>query len=144
MDWTVEKIDELRALWTEGLSTSEIGKRLGVTKNAVVGKAHRLHLSSRPSPIRRMFRAAGPRPPRMPVARSTRVREVGAGGVVTLVPREEKPVELSNYPCKWPIGHPNDQDFSFCGERSVVGKPYCVSHCAQAYVKPKARTGEAA
>jgi GcrA cell cycle regulator len=109
----------------------------------LVGKAHRLHLSSRPSPIRRMFRAVGPRPPRLPVARATRTRDAG-NGVVAIVPREEKPVELSNYPCKWPIGHPNDPDFKFCSERSVVGKPYCVAHCTMAYVKPKARTGEAA
>jgi GcrA cell cycle regulator len=143
MDWTTEKIDELRQLWSEGLSTSEIGKRLGVSKNAVVGKAHRLHLSSRPSPIRRVFRAAGPRPPRLASARPARTRDATGGNVVPIA-REEKPVELSNIPCKWPIGHPNEPGFGFCGERSVVGKPYCVAHCTLAYVKPKAKTGEAA
>ncbi|WP_160120216.1 GcrA family cell cycle regulator [Rhodovarius lipocyclicus] len=53
MDWTVEAIDRLRALWSEGHSTAEIGRRMGVSKNAVVGKAHRLNLPARPSPIRR-------------------------------------------------------------------------------------------
>lgn len=63
MDWTNEVIDRLRAFWAEGLSTAEIGRRLGVSKNAVVGKAHRLGLDARPSPIRRdPGREAPPRP----------------------------------------------------------------------------------
>jgi GcrA cell cycle regulator len=63
MEWNDETIGRLRALWTEGLSTAEIGRRLGVSKNAVVGKAHRLNLSARPSPIRRDGLANGePRP----------------------------------------------------------------------------------
>ncbi|RVT99163.1 GcrA cell cycle regulator [Rhodovarius crocodyli] len=61
MDWTVEAIDRLRALWSEGHSTAEIGRRMGVSKNAVVGKAHRLNLPARPSPIRRDA-AAPPKP----------------------------------------------------------------------------------
>ncbi len=59
MDWTAEAIDRLRAFWAEGHSTAEIGRRMGITKNAVVGKAHRLNLSARPSPIRREAEAAG-------------------------------------------------------------------------------------
>lgn len=62
MDWTTEAIDCLRAFWAEGHSTAEIGRRMGITKNAVVGKAHRLELSARPSPIRREAAAAS-RPP---------------------------------------------------------------------------------
>ncbi len=53
MDWGADTIERLRALWAEGHSTAEIGRRMGVTKNAVVGKAHRLQLPARPSPIRR-------------------------------------------------------------------------------------------
>ena len=65
MDWTDDRISELTKLWNEGLSTAEIGKLLGISKNAVVGKAHRLRLASRPSPIRRMaIRPATPRVPR--------------------------------------------------------------------------------
>ena len=60
MEWTTEAIDRLRALWAEGHSTAEIGRRMGVSKNSVVGKAHRLHLPARPSPIRRD--PAAPRP----------------------------------------------------------------------------------
>lgn len=65
-DWTEELHVRLRALWNEGLSTAEIGRRIGASKNAVVGKAHRLHLPTRPSPIRRHGRP--PPPPRAPRA----------------------------------------------------------------------------
>lgn len=58
MDWTAEAIEALRALWAEGHSTAEIGRRMGISKNAVVGKAHRLNLPARPSPIRREAEAA--------------------------------------------------------------------------------------
>ena len=67
MDWTDETIARLRALWDEGHSTAEIGRRLGITKNAVVGKAHRLNLPARPSPIRRI--AGEVRAQRRPAAR---------------------------------------------------------------------------
>ncbi|MCA0451754.1 MAG: GcrA cell cycle regulator, partial [Proteobacteria bacterium] len=62
MDWTPEQISELTRLWGEGLTTAEIGKRLGISKNAVVGKAHRLNLPARPSPIRREGAGGAPRP----------------------------------------------------------------------------------
>lgn len=66
MDWTEEAISTLRVLWAEGLSTAEIGRRMGISKNAVVGKAHRLNLPARPSPIRRVpGQAPAPRAPRM-------------------------------------------------------------------------------
>ncbi|MBR0684251.1 GcrA cell cycle regulator, partial [Roseomonas eburnea] len=65
MDWTTEAIERLKALWAEGHSTAEIGRRMGISKNAVVGKAHRLNLSARPSPIRR---DAAPRPAPVPRA----------------------------------------------------------------------------
>ncbi|WBV42284.1 GcrA family cell cycle regulator [Pseudoroseomonas cervicalis] len=60
MEWTAEAIETLRALWAEGHSTAEIGRRMGISKNAVVGKAHRLNLPARPSPIRREAEAAAP------------------------------------------------------------------------------------
>uniref|UniRef100_UPI001F17305C GcrA family cell cycle regulator n=1 Tax=Roseomonas sp. 18066 TaxID=2681412 RepID=UPI001F17305C len=63
MDWTAEAIDALRALWAEGHSTAEIGRRMGISKNAVVGKAHRLNLPPRPSPIRREAEPAATTPP---------------------------------------------------------------------------------
>ena len=69
MEWNEETIAKLRALWAEGLSTAEIGRRMGISKNAVVGKAHRLNLASRPSPIRR----DGERTPRRRLPRGVRL-----------------------------------------------------------------------
>lgn len=141
MDWTPDQITQLTQLWREGLSTAEIGKRLGISKNAVVGKAHRLHLASRPSPIKRV----GPRPtivrhtphvrPAMPVAAPAPAPQPVA---------QPRRVELSNQSCRWPIGHPGDEDFHFCTQRAIQGKPYCVEHSAVAYVKAKPKAGEAA
>lgn len=140
MDWTDERISELTKLWNDGLSTAEIGKMLGISKNAVVGKAHRLHLSARPSPIRRVIlRNAIVRPPRAPVE----PRHVQHAAPPP-APAQERVVELSNQTCKWPIGHPNEAGFHFCGERAIVGKPYCQSHTALAYVRAKPKAGEAA
>jgi GcrA cell cycle regulator len=152
MDWSPERIAELTKLWNDGLATSEIGKRLGISKNAVVGKAHRLHLSARPSPIRRvMMRSALPRPPRplvhtpfegpKPVAPAAAHTPAHARATP---PQPERVVELSNQTCKWPIGHPNEPGFHFCGERAIVGKPYCQAHTAIAYVRAKPKAGEAA
>ncbi len=149
MDWSPEQISELTRLWGEGLTTSEIGKQLGISKNAVVGKAHRLHLAARPSPIKR----TGPRPA---VFRTT-VKVPGAPRVAR-APRQpgEAPApratsqparwtgEVSNNICKWPIGHPGDADFTFCTDKALVGKPYCAEHCALAFVKVKPKAGQAA
>jgi GcrA cell cycle regulator len=159
MDWTDERISELTKLWNEGLSTAEIGKLLGISKNAVVGKAHRLRLAARPSPIRRMaVRPATPRVPR--AARSTALPVLPQAATMAApakpaavapapqpAPRQRVEVpamQLSNQRCMWPVGHPGDGDFHFCGDRALVGKPYCAAHCAVAYVKAKPKSGEAA
>jgi GcrA cell cycle regulator len=139
MDWTPEQIGQLTRLWSEGLSTAEIGKRLGISKNAVVGKAHRLHLNSRPSPIKRI----GPRPAiaRPPVQARPAVPVAPAPAPQ---PAPTRVVELSSQSCRWPIGHPGDENFHFCTQRAIQGKPYCVEHSAVAYVKAKPKAGEAA
>ena len=85
MEWTDERISELTKLWNEGLSTAEIGKMLGISKNAVVGKAHRLRLAARPSPIRRLVMR--PSAPRMP--RATR-----PAAIPSLRPVKPKPSEV--------------------------------------------------
>ena len=108
--WTEERIAELARLWQEGLSTSEIGRRLGLTKNAVVGKAHRLALAPRPSPLK------NPPPPRRHIQ-----------------------VHFTGPHCSWPFGHPGDKNFHFCDAKPMTGKPYCAEHAAIAYVKPKER-----
>jgi GcrA cell cycle regulator len=139
MDWTPEQIGQLTRLWSEGLSTAEIGKRLGISKNAVVGKAHRLHLNSRPSPIKRV----GPRP--AVVRQPTHVRPAAPAAAAPVPqPAPMRIVELSSQACRWPIGHPGDENFHFCTQRAIQGKPYCIEHSAVAYVKAKPKAGEAA
>jgi GcrA cell cycle regulator len=105
-EWTPLKISALIALWNEGLSTSEIGNRLGVTKNAVIGKVHRLGLPKRNSPI----------PKKPEPAKVLRFENLALGQ------------------CAWPEGEPGTEEFRLCGEPIVEGKPYCASHCARAYV----------
>jgi GcrA cell cycle regulator len=112
--WTQERIEQLGQLWAQGLSTAEIGRRLGLTKNAVVGKAHRLSLNPRPSPLKA--------PPQ----------------------RRRIVVDFSGPSCSWPIGHPGEKTFHFCGGKPVAGKPYCAEHAALAYIRPKERNSNAA
>jgi GcrA cell cycle regulator len=163
MEWAEETIVRLRALWDEGHSTAEIGRRLGVSKNAVVGKAHRLDLPARPSPIRRD--GSSPATPR----RSTPRRVAGptlpplpSTGPVMLtgtLPAAPKPAPLPPQPrpqvaaprpygrvitCCWPIGEPGTRSFRFCDEQSVPGKPYCTDHAQLAYVKVRDRREDAA
>ena len=116
--WTQEKVQQLSALWQEGLSTAEIGRRLGITKNAVVGKAHRLFLEPRPSPLK-----VKPEP-KQPVT-ETRIFGIGPS-------------------CSWPFGHPGEKGFRFCGARPLAGKPYCAEHAALAYIRPKNHGSNAA
>lgn len=149
MAWTPERIEELTQLWNAGHSASVIGKRLGVSKNAVVGKAHRLKLPARPSPIRRQSKTAAPvrkpapaltkplaapvsvpAPPPAPAAREVVARPPMIRPRQQPVPRQQP----SPRQCQWPIGDPTKPDFHFCGEAAVPSKPYCSDHCAVAYV----------
>lgn len=167
MEWNTEAIDRLRALWAEGHSTAEIGRRMGVSKNAVVGKAHRLNLPARPSPIRRDVVAA-PRPaparrhtlpplraalreplPNLAAPPLRRLDTVLTGPAPLAVSR---PVASAPRPfprvgvksCCWPIGEPGTSSFSFCGGEAMVAKPYCAEHAAIAYVKVRDRREDAA
>ena len=127
IDWTPDRIKTLMALWAEGVSTLEIGRRLGVTKNSVVGKVHRLGLPKRQSPI-----SSSPRTPRViktaaPISIKPQAVPISADMV--------KMEELTTGMCKWPEGEPDHEDFRFCGLPAIEGKPYCAAHCARAYVK---------
>lgn len=161
MDWTAEAIERLKALWAEGHSTAEIGRRMGISKNAVVGKAHRLNLPARPSPIRRDAvprPAPVPRAPRpMPAARQVPppmlraapvavapvVAAAPAAPVVRAFPAAARP-RFGSRSCCWPIGEPGTSGFRFCGADPMAGKPYCTEHAALAYVKPRDRREDAA
>ena len=163
MDWAEETIIRLRSLWDEGHSTAEIGRRLGVSKNAVVGKAHRLDLPARPSPIRRdgvpggaprrsaPRRVAGPTLP--PLSSTGPISTSGVAQAIvplvqTLVPKPAPPPRvLPPAPrlygrvvtCCWPIGEPGTRSFRFCDLASEPGKPYCEEHVKLAYVQVRDR-----
>ncbi|MHB8528389.1 MAG: cell cycle sigma 70 cofactor GcrA [Caulobacteraceae bacterium] len=152
MGWTDERVELLKKLWLDGLSASQIAKQLGgVTRNAVIGKVHRLGLSGRATPSqpsRSLFKA--PRPPR-PAAtsgvlhRRTPERHHPAP---PLTPRPPPYVErpgtatvltLGAHMCKWPIGDPSTEEFTFCGRRAGEEGPYCIEHARLAYQPPQAR-----
>lgn len=110
--WTDERLELLRRLWGNGLSITQIGNELGVSRNAVVGKVHRMGLPKRQSPI---VRAEKPEEPRK---------------------RKASPLTAAEWDrskCSWPIGDPKSSDFHFCGDKIVPGRPYCSKHCAVAY-----------
>ena len=199
MSWTDERIDRLKELWTQGMTASQIADELGgVSRNAVIGKAHRLGLQSRPSPVKpnegvgesapspfepeapaeaearpeafeaepeeieaaaeRQPAAAPAEPAAAPAAPQPQIRSIGPGGFVRQSPGEQqspippapprrlvpaKPsleiadktglLDLNEKICKWPIGHPGEPDFHFCGAQANPGFPYCVEHCGVAY-----------
>lgn len=149
MVWTDEKVKSLVQLWESGQSITQIGKALGMTRNAVVGKAHRIGLAKRASPIMRSEKPAQPRQPVVhhgpshhaaaPVAprASVQVREepaVASGQQGQLTPAMLAALTPSSGPrCKWPIGDPKTSEFDFCENVGLPGKPYCAQHCAMAY-----------
>jgi len=194
MSWTEERIERLKKMWHDGATASQIADELGgVSRNAVIGKAHRLGLEQRPSPVKpgddekvkKPAQAAAPvsapapraeprpepsRPePRAPVpltaaaaaarpANEVQYRSIGPGGFIRQGPGDQQPpippapprrlvpakpspevadktslLDLNERVCKWPIGHPGEPDFHFCGNPSNPGFPYCVQHCGVAY-----------
>ncbi len=148
MAWTDERIAQLKAGWEGGMTASQIAEQLGegVTRNAVIGKAHRLGLESRPSPVKGAEESVEATPVAAPVATAAPATAAAPAAVVQAAarPLAKKPVrsgkaakttllDLSEKICKWPIGHPGDADFHFCGKPSQAGFPYCTEHCLVAY-----------
>ncbi len=146
MSWTPELIKELKKLWKKGLTTGEIGRVIGMSKNAVVGKAHRLGLESRPSPIKREEAPKKEKAPRVikkevkPAVKKEQPVVLETAEPVKPVKKTKlgknkgvKLVDLKPTSCRWPEGDPKDPDFHFCGKEAVPGKSYCEEHCAVAY-----------
>ena len=161
LGWTDERVELLKKLWADGLSASQIAAELtGVTRNAVIGKVHRLGLSGRakaPAPTTpRPKKVATHRPASDTHERSEpSVTSVGNAAVkLNVVPVARPQVEaqpkiysLSDAPlvenagildlteqtCKWPVGDPGDSSFHFCARRSETGIPYCGYHARVAY-----------
>jgi GcrA cell cycle regulator len=167
MSWTEQKIQMLKDMWGHGYSASEIAKRLGgLTRNAVIGKAHRLKLSSRPSPIKRDEEGRAQMPPAIttPIVRASKKRAMLRPlPPVSLPPGTSKPAEkgmaafeslrrtegiavtkAGERHCRWPIGDPRSPDFRFCGCAAYEGLPYCIDHARMAYqnVGKKQRASE--
>lgn len=168
MAWTEDRVDVLKKLWAEGHSASQIAKQLGgVTRNAVIGKVHRLGLSGRATPSRPVKRPpplARPKPqiladgtvrkaPQTPAQRPAAARAAGdtvraveKAAMAALPPMPLNDGEaatiltLRDSMCKWPIGDPADPAFAFCGRKSDCG-PYCKDH-AQVAFQPARKRGE--
>ena len=140
MAWTEERVEVLKTLWNEGLSASQIAGRLGgVTRNAVIGKVHRLGLSGRAAPAKpkavqpakEATPAAAPAPaPRRPSVQMDPATWGEGRATVTTIGANE---------CKWPIGDPASADFHFCGQGAAGGKPYCAYHSSLAFQPNTAR-----
>lgn len=149
MSWNDERVEQLKKLWAEGLSAAEIGKRMDTSKNAIIGKAHRMGLPSRPSPIR--SKTAAKAKPKKP----TQNKPEAAPVITPPKPKpkvEEKkvtPAAMAASPvlttkrgqCAWPFSDPDKPDFHFCGKPALSGKPYCQEHYDIAYIQPRLKDG---
>lgn len=150
MAWTDDRVEILSKLWAEGLSASQIATKLGgVTRNAVIGKVHRLGLSGRVKP-KRKTKPAAPRTAttarkRMPVKRRAAPRPAPTPPPVPLeakaLPNGEFAtiLTITEHLCKWPLGDPTSVDFRFCGRGTDKGEPYCKSHAQLAYQPSRRR-----
>ena len=166
MSWTDERVELLKKLWSEGLSASQIAGRLGsITRNAVIGKVHRLGLAGRATTSRMKSHRPRPRPavpgngalakrlarPRFAAAGATGVRPAFLPDSEPFTPSLEEIViplaerktvlDLLESHCRWPIGDPQHDDFHFCGHGKLTGTPYCELHARRAFqpVQPRRR-----
>lgn len=165
MGWTDEMVAELKRMWDEGLTTGEIGKRLGVSKNSIVGKVHRLKLVSRPSPIKKKSDTSvkdkiAPKPAKEPLkaeekttapkdftknastvkpVETIKEENIKAEPITCAPPKKSSGyvtlTDLDIHSCRWPVGDPKDETFHFCGKKTRIGQTYCDEHAATAYVK---------
>ena len=157
MAWNDERVELLKKLWAEGLSASQIAGRLGgVTRNAVIGKVHRLGLSGRATTSR--MKSHRPRA-RASAKRNGKSRFGSVGNPalralyhqdaqpftpaveeLVIPEKERKSIQtLTENHCRWPIGDPQMADFHFCGKSKVNGLPYCEFHARRAFQPPQAR-----
>lgn len=153
LTWSDDRIEMLKKLWENGLSAGQIAKELGnVTRNAVIGKVHRLGLSGRAklssTAVPRQRKA---RPARLhPFVRQPKAKSLGNAALAQAFEVEQEPdpiaydnvvpmvqrcslLELSGDTCHWPVGDPQSEEFFFCGGKSLNGLPYCVHHSRVAY-----------
>lgn len=158
MSWNDERVELLKKLWAEGLSASQIAGRIGsVTRNAVIGKVHRLGLSGRATTTRMKSHRPRTRPvaakrapakPRFTNVGNTALRALYQDAEPYVAPVEELVIPvaerrsiqtLEECSCRWPIGDPQDAEFHFCGKTKVTGLPYCEFHARRAFQPPQSR-----
>lgn len=152
--WSAAAISKLKSLFDKGLSTAEIGKRLGFTKNAIVGKINRLGLNeakdakskkssasarqvaaTKQKPAAAVKKAAVKKPVPKPAAKkiSAKARNESKKKTERIIRHSAQLMNLRSDQCRWPIGDPDSDNFRFCGEKCFTGKPYCFDHCKIAY-----------
>ncbi|MDC0473268.1 GcrA family cell cycle regulator [Pelagibacteraceae bacterium] len=144
MSWTDEKVTKLKELWSKGHTASQIAEKLGdTTRNAVIGKAHRLNLEARaPSKQSSSVKQENKSPRRNPqtMSRKSKFQSI----LLDKNFEPEKPTSLENLnetTCKWPIGHPDEESFYFCGRTPDGEFPYCKLHVLYAF-QPKGQKEE--
>ena len=134
-NWTEARVEQLKTLWAEGLSCSQIARKIGgVSRNACIGKLTRLGLTGSGNPARKGNPARIKRSNPMPHV--VRVPEPIAEAMPALLYADGKHVTVltvSDRHCRWPIGDPPDKDFHFCGHSPKSGSPYCEAHARKAY-----------
>ena len=145
MSWTEEKVAKLKELWSKGHTASQIAEALGdTTRNAVIGKAHRLDLEARaPSKQSGQSSNSNIKPIRRgsaPTSRKAKFQSILLDK--NFEPENPKSLEdLTDQTCKWPIGHPNEEKFYFCGRKPEGEFPYCKLHVLYAF-QPKGTKDE--
>ena len=132
MAWTYERIEKLKQLWEEGLTASRIASELGdITRNAVIGKAHRLGLSGR--------MAAKSSSSGISIIRKKKINIFKTQKIIEITPKSDEPMnptafrDIKDGLCRWPLGEPENSNFKFCGRTTNEGFVYCQSHHKQAY-----------
>jgi GcrA cell cycle regulator len=145
--WTTERIEQLRNCVVTGLTCSQIAAEIGVTRNAVIGKMHRLGLApgrppggsphgcaprARNNPRRRLLRLIGAEAPSIVTDQATALMPIESTQPCSLL-------EIEHDKCHWPLGDPHDAAFAFCGNDAVTGFSYCVGHARMAYRLPARR-----
>ena len=142
MSWTPEKEQKLRQLWKKGHSGSEIARMLGdTTRNAVIGKAHRLKLEARTVSKRTDANLNNRKKSDAPEIKTQKLGRKARFKALLLDKNfeQENPLkleELTDKTCKWPVGHPHEQSFYFCGRKPMEKFPYCKLHVLYAF-QPK-------